>query len=122
MRLRGDKRSQGEEELLQQMRLLGLPEPVREYQFDARPQPRRWRCDFAWPDLKVAAEVEGGVWTGGRHTRPAGYTSDAEKYTEAALQGWIVLRFTTAQVRDGSALAGVERAIEGRLTGYTGRV
>lgn len=115
MRLRGDKRSDGEAELAQQMALVGLPEPVREYRFDERPRPRRWRFDFAWPDLRVAVEVEGGVWSGGRHTRPAGYSSDAEKYSEAALQGWLVLRYTTAQVRDGSALAGVERAIQRRL-------
>src|SRR5687768_16750315 len=28
---------------------------------------RRWRFDFAWPELKVAVECDGGTFTGGRH-------------------------------------------------------
>ena len=27
---------------------------------------RRWRFDYAFPDFRVALEVEGGVFTGGR--------------------------------------------------------
>lgn len=89
----------------------GLPPPAREYAFS---KPRRWRFDFAWPDMKVALEVEGGTWTGGRHTRGTGYAKDCEKYAEAAIQGWIVIRATTEQVRNGQALAWVTRAIESR--------
>jgi hypothetical protein len=37
------------------------------------------------------AEVEGGVWTCGRHVRGRGYEGDCEKYSEAALRGWCVL-------------------------------
>lgn len=50
--------------------------------------------DYAWPDALVALEVEGGVWTGGRHTRGAGFLADMEKYNEAARLGWRVLRCT----------------------------
>lgn len=75
-----------------------LPCPELEYRFAP---PRRWRFDYAWPALLVALEIEGGVWTGGRHTRGAGYSRDCEKYTEAALRGWRVLRVTTDMVRDG---------------------
>ena len=59
----------------------GLPEPVREFKFHPT---RRWRFDFAWPDHKVAAEVEGGTWTGGRHTRGSGFEKDCHKYNAAA--------------------------------------
>ena len=71
----------------------GLPRPVAEYRFAP---PRGWRLDFAWPDRLVALEVEGGVWTGGRHTRGAGFLKDVEKYNCAALAGWTLIRTTPA--------------------------
>lgn len=72
-----------------------LPMPVREYRFAP---PRKWRFDYAWPDLKIALEVEGGVWTRGRHTRGAGFLKDVEKYNAAASLGWLVLRCTPNQL------------------------
>lgn len=56
--------------------------------------PRKWRFDYCWPRQKVALEVEGGVWTRGRHTRGAGFLKDMEKYNEAARLGYLVLRTT----------------------------
>ena len=56
---------------------------------------RRWRFDYAVPSLKIAVEVDGGVWTGGRHINPAGYINDMEKLNNAAAMGWLVLRITT---------------------------
>lgn len=73
----------------------GLPEPVAEYRFHPV---RKWRFDYAWPAQKIALEVEGGVWTGGRHTRGAGFLKDCEKYNTAAIFGWRVLRVTPAQL------------------------
>ena len=56
---------------------------------------RKWRFDYAFPDYMVAVEVDGGVWTGGRHINPAGYINDMEKLNTAASMGWLVLRITT---------------------------
>jgi very-short-patch-repair endonuclease len=70
---------------------MGLPAPVPEFKFHPT---RDWRFDFAWPDKKVAIEVEGGIHTGGRHTQPAGFYKDMEKYNQAAVRGWRILRFT----------------------------
>lgn len=53
---------------------------------------RRWRFDYAIPDYKIAVEVEGGVWTGGRHTSPKGFLGDIEKYNTATVMGWRILR------------------------------
>lgn len=55
---------------------------------------RKWRFDYAIPAAKVAVEVEGGVFTGGRHTTGAGFTADIEKYNTAESMGWHVLRIT----------------------------
>lgn len=93
-----------------QCELIGLPRPVAELRFAA---PRRWRFDFAWEDRRLACEVEGAVWTGGRHTRGAGFEKDAEKYAEALCRGWRVLRVTTGMVRDGRALGYLERILRG---------
>ena len=68
------------------------PQPVREYRFHPT---RKWRFDFAWPEARIAVEVEGGTWERGRHTRGAGYAGDCAKYNAAVLGGWRVLRFTS---------------------------
>jgi len=74
----------------------------REVKFD---EERKWRFDYADEDLKIAFEIEGGVWGKSRHTSPIGYASDAEKYNSAALQGWIVLRYAHAtQLLGGKGL------------------
>ena len=61
----------------------------REYRFDGT---RKWRFDFAHPEARVAIEIEGGVWSGGRHTRGLGFISDCQKYNAAQRQGWSVFR------------------------------
>jgi len=54
---------------------------------------RRWRFDYAFPEVKVAIELEGGVWSNGAHTRGKHYISDMEKYNSAVELGWVVLRY-----------------------------
>jgi hypothetical protein len=73
----------------------GLPAPVAEYKFHDL---RRWRFDYAWPDSKIALEVEGGIWTGGRHTRGKGFIADLEKYNTASSIGWRIFRITPSQL------------------------
>lgn len=94
--------------LLAQIRTCGLPEPVRELVFA---KPRRWRFDFAYPDRMIAVECEGGTWTDGAHVRGKHVESDCNKYNEAALRGWTVLRFTTDQIKEGWAIRTIERAL-----------
>ena len=47
----------------------------------------------------MAVEIEGGAWTGGRHTRPVGYQKDCEKYNAAGALGWTVFRLTNTMIR-----------------------
>jgi hypothetical protein len=96
--------------LLLEIKAAGLPEPIREYPF-AKEIGRRWRFDLAW-DQGVAFEFEGGSWTGGRHTTPQGFQEDCLKYSWAAILGWIVLRCTYGQVKDGTAIRLIQEALK----------
>ena len=82
-----------------------FPYFTREYRFHPV---RKWRFDFAWPEYKIALEIEGGVWLTGkrksRHLTGKGFTQDIIKYNEAACLGWIVIRVTPDQVKDNLAL------------------
>ena len=62
---------------------------------------RKWRFDFAIPEIFAAIEIEGGVFIQGRHSRGGGMVKDMEKYNHAASLGWAVFRFTPAQFRSG---------------------
>ena len=94
--------------LLAEIEQNNLPKPEREYRFHPK---RKWRFDFAWPEIKAAVEVEGGIWITGRHNRGQGFIDDCEKYNEAALLGWTVLRFPGDWVADGQAIKYLERLI-----------
>ncbi len=79
----------------------GVPQPEREYRFDPT---RRWKADFAFTNAKVLVELEGGVFSNGRHTRGKGYEADLEKYNAATSQGWCVFRFSRGMLeRDPEA-------------------
>jgi very-short-patch-repair endonuclease len=75
--------------------------PLRQFRFHPS---RKWTFDFAWPDHKIAVEVEGGLFIRGRHSRGKGYENDMCKYNHATLMGWKVYRFSTDQVKKGEAI------------------
>ena len=87
------KKSYLEEITSERIRWLGYLLPEREYKFHPE---RKWRFDFAWPEKMIAIECEGGIWSGGRHTRGIGFINDCEKYNEATILGWRILRVTTS--------------------------
>jgi len=70
-------------------RALGGPELEREFRFHPT---RKWRADFAHLPSRTLIEIEGGIYVNGRHNRAAGFAADLEKYLEAALAGWRVIR------------------------------
>lgn len=92
------------------VRAFRMPTPIREHRFHSR---RMWRFDFAWPELMIAVEIEGGTTINGAHVRPAGYRKDCQKYNEAALLGWKVIRGDSKMVKDGTLLQFAKRALEG---------
>lgn len=84
---------------------------LREYKFYPN---RKWRFDFAIPELKIAIEKEGGIWIGGRHNRPSGFIGDMEKYNSAGSIGWIVLRTTPKTMNSEEFLNLVHETIKMR--------
>jgi len=79
-----------------------------EFQFN---KDRKWRADFYLVGTKILIEVEGGIWSGGRHTRGKGYLGDMEKYNSAAALGYQVYRFSTEQVKSGLAIEQILKLI-----------
>lgn len=55
---------------------------------------RKWRFDYALESINIAIEYEGIYASKSRHTTFAGYSADVEKYNNAVLLGWSVLRYT----------------------------
>ena len=119
--------------LIDQLAAAALPLPVREHRFHPT---RKWRLDLAWLDLKLAVEIDGGLYArpvvcpnchqtvrrlvgtrwvvvreGGRHTTGRGRENDIEKENEAQLLGWRVLHVTPEQVQKLEALTLLMRAL-----------
>lgn len=84
-------------------------ECIKEYKFHPT---RKWRFDYAIPEHKIALEVEGGVWTGGRHTSPKGFLGDMEKYNTATIMGWKLLRTTPEKLICKNTISMIERIIQ----------
>lgn len=80
----------------------GLPDPTPEYRFH---KTRKWRFDYAWPQLKVAVEINGGSFVQGRHNRGAALISEYDKLNEAQRLGWVVLQFGTAHMKNPTEVA-----------------
>ena len=81
-----------------------------EQEFYFHPE-RKWRADFHLIDKKILVEVEGGIWSGGSHTRGKGYLRDLEKYNAATMMGFQVIRFSTDQVKSGHAIQQIEMMV-----------
>ena len=94
------------------------PEPVAEYRFAAAhvglgPGIRKrlkaaglqdWRFDFCWfVPHNIAVECDGGIYTGGRHTRGAGFEGDIRKINAAQRLGWVVYRVTAGMLKANPA-------------------
>lgn len=101
--------SKAEEEFAVHLRAHKIPFE-REFMF-AKDIGRRWRSDFyIEPDILV--EIEGGVFSGGAHTRGKHFISDCEKYNTATLMGYRVFRFVPDRhVSTGLAIEMITRAM-----------
>lgn len=87
----------------------GLPLPRPEYHFH---EERLWRADYAWEAQRILLEVEGGIWTQGRHVRGKGYKGDMQKYTAAALDWWRVFRVEPDELSTMATIELLKKAFE----------
>lgn len=67
---------------------------------------RKFRADFWFEDLRLAVEVDGGIFMKrpSGHTTGAGYHSDRVRDQLALASGITTIRFTTPQVRNGEGI------------------
>lgn len=72
---------------------------------------RRWRADFYIPSGRLLIEIEGGGFVQGRHSRGVGMRNDCEKYAEAMMLGYQVLRVVPDQIDNGKALEWIRKLI-----------
>jgi hypothetical protein len=115
-----------------QVQYAGIAQPHRNYRF-AREEVgdapgvrarlaacglRDWQMDFAWPELKICVEIQGGTFTRmggpGGHNRGVQMQSDYDKQNEAVIRGWRVLFVTSDDVKKGRALEYLQRLLDSR--------
>lgn len=73
-----------------------LPPPVRQHV--VRVAGRRYRLDLAWPEAKVFVEGDGFA----AHGSPAAFERDRQRQNALVAAGWLPLRYTWRDVREGS--------------------
>lgn len=73
---------------------------------------RKWRMDYAFPKVKVAIEIDGGIFIGGRHSGGMGQKKDFEKLNSAAELGWLVFHYTPDEKMKANTFAQVYHAIQ----------
>ncbi len=67
----------------------------REYRFNLK---RRWKFDWAVPEIKCAIELDGGLFIKGAHVNPASIRDNYIKSNDAAKRGWRVWRYLPEQI------------------------
>lgn len=103
---RGRAGAQTELDLAHQLISAGIRGFEREYEFHPE---RKWRLDFAWPEERLAVEIDGGV-----HRIKGRFSGDVVKHNELNLMGWVLLRFEPGHVRNGHALDLIQSALAKR--------
>lgn len=88
----------------------GIPPSVKEHLF-AKESGRKWRFDHAWLDAKLALEVQGGLFRGGRHVRGAALLKEHEKLNAAAILGWRILYCSPRELETGDIFATIMAAL-----------
>ena len=93
-----------------QLDAAGLTQYVRGYQ--AIPG-RKFRFDFAFLREWLLVEINGGTYSKGAHSTGTGIARDYEKFRLGQACGWEVYPFDTKEVKNGAALAAVEKYLRG---------
>lgn len=73
---------------------------------------RKFRFDYAHLKMRIAVEMEGGIYQGTGHAKIGRYLSDMEKYNDAILRGWLLLRYAYGQ--EDKIADDIKRALQKR--------
>jgi hypothetical protein len=74
-----------------------LPQPLRDHKF-AECVGRKFKLDFAWPDIKLGCELDGGGMRS-RHATVKGYATDCDKVNLGIALGWRLMRYNVIHMR-----------------------
>jgi len=88
----------------------GLPSPAVQYVVRDAAGSHIARADLAWPEHKVIVEFDGDV-----HRQRDVFVKDTRRQNRLVAEGWVVLRFTSADVlgRPDEVIAQIRRALRG---------
>lgn len=80
-----------------------IPLIIRSLKLDFEPEykfhpTRRWRFDYAIPELMTAIEYNGIFSNKSRHITAVGHSGDCEKLNQAQILGWRVLQYTPINI------------------------
>jgi hypothetical protein len=102
------------EEFLKGLMYRNIKAPTVEFKFHPK---RLWRADCCWEEEKLIVEVDGGVWSNGRHNRGSGYIKDCEKKNTAVLMGYHVMNITHEHISNGWAFEWVGNFLNNKDSG-----
>jgi hypothetical protein len=77
--------------------------------------PRRFRFDFAHIPSKTAIEIQGAIWTSGRHSRGSGLIKEYEKMNLAAFLGWKIFYLSTKTIEDLEIYGAIAQTIRATI-------
>jgi hypothetical protein len=104
-------------DLIEALRSVGLPEPVRQHPLDL-PSGHRIHVDIAWPDLRLCVEPGHSWWHGGNE----GVRRDNERALGALAIGWETIALDESLRCDPhQAALMIRRAFEHRTALLHGR-
>lgn len=80
---------------------------------------RKWRFDYATSEKegfnpKVAIEIDGGIFTRGRHSSGIGQKKDMEKMNAAVESGWAVLHYIPDEKLNREVLEQIKNVLKNR--------
>jgi len=61
---------------------------------------KRYRLDFAHPSSLTGIEIQGAVYSRGRHVTGSGYERDCRKYNLAYTSDWTIFLLSGAMAKD----------------------
>ena len=91
-------------------KIYDLPMPIFEFKFMKN---RKFRVDMAYPARDLMIEIEGGIWSYGRHNRGDGFLKDMQKYNLMSHKRLFLLRYTPQEIKKGTAFADIKRWFDG---------